>query len=112
MELTKITVPGDESQNDPPSPAVAILPPGAQRGVVVIHEMFGPTPEIARVVEKFAAAGYAAIAPNLFHRGRAACMVSVVRSARPTADGSLDLIGTLPVFASFRSRATIPCSTR
>jgi carboxymethylenebutenolidase len=33
---------------------------------VVLHELFGPQPEIHRVVDRFAAAGYAAIAPDLF----------------------------------------------
>jgi carboxymethylenebutenolidase len=35
--------------------------------VVVVHEIFGRQPEIDRVVERFAAAGYAAVAPDLFH---------------------------------------------
>lgn len=86
MQLREITVPGDESQNDPASPAVTMLAPGAQRGMVVIHESFGRQPEIDRVVEKFAAAGYAAIAPDLFHRGKLRCMISVIRSASTGVD--------------------------
>lgn len=43
-----------------------IVPEGATRGAVVLHEIFGMQPEIQRVVDRFAANGYAAIAPDLF----------------------------------------------
>jgi carboxymethylenebutenolidase len=66
----------------PDTPAFAMLPAGARRGVVVIHEIFGRTPEIDRVVERFAAAGYAAVAPDLFHRGKFACLRDVFRAMR------------------------------
>jgi carboxymethylenebutenolidase len=48
------------------TPALAMLPPGATRGVVVVHEVYGRQPEIDRVVARFASAGYAAVAPELF----------------------------------------------
>jgi carboxymethylenebutenolidase len=70
----------------PETPAVAILPPGATKGAVVIHEMFGRQPEIDRVVERFAAKGYAAVAPDLFRRGRLACLVDVFKLMR-SGDG-------------------------
>jgi len=44
--------------------AYAALPAGATRGAVVLHEMFGRQPEIDRVVDRFAARGYAAIEPQ------------------------------------------------
>jgi carboxymethylenebutenolidase len=48
---------------------------------VIIHEIFGPQPEIDRVVDRFARAGYAAVAPNLFAHGlRIACIVRAVRA--------------------------------
>lgn len=50
-------------------PAYAAVPAGATRGVVVLHELFGPQPEIERVVDRFARAGYAAVAPDLFALG-------------------------------------------
>lgn len=72
---------------DGPLPAVALCPPGARRGVVVLHEIMGPQPEITRVVVRFAAAGYAAIAPDLFAEGgRLPCIASVVR-ASATGEG-------------------------
>jgi carboxymethylenebutenolidase len=42
-------------------------PAEPKRGVVVIHEILGRQPEIDRVVDRFAAAGYAAVGPDLFH---------------------------------------------
>jgi carboxymethylenebutenolidase len=58
----------------PETPAYAMLPAGARRGVVVIHEIYGRRPEIDRVVARFAAAGYAAVAPDLMARGTFACL--------------------------------------
>jgi len=50
----------------PSTAAYAAVPDRAKRGVVVIHEIFGRQPEIDRVVDRFAAAGYAAVGPDLF----------------------------------------------
>lgn len=67
-------------------PAYAVVPPGARRGVVVLHEVLGRQPEIDRVVDRFAAAGYAAIEPDFFAgRLRALCIRSVVRAVRAGA---------------------------
>lgn len=45
-------------------------PQGATRGaVVVVQEAFGVTEHIANVCRRFAAEGYLAVAPHLFHRG-------------------------------------------
>jgi carboxymethylenebutenolidase len=53
----------------------AVIPKGATRGAVVLHELFGMQPEIQRVVDRFAQNGYAAIAPDLFGDGvRAFCL--------------------------------------
>src|SRR4051812_27541716 len=73
----------------PETPAFAILPEGAKRGVVIIHEIFGRRPEIDRVVERFAAAGYAAVAPDLFDRGRFKCLREVFGAMR---SGSTDAV--------------------
>lgn len=68
----EVTIPAGDGA--PTTPAFAIVPEGARRGAVVIHEIFGRRPEIDRVVERFAQAGYAAVAPDLFHRGRFTCL--------------------------------------
>lgn len=82
--LQEVTLPPGDGA--PETPSVAILPPGAKRGVVVIHEIFGRQPEIDRVVERFAAKGYAAVAPDLFRRGRFACLIDVFKVMK-TGDG-------------------------
>lgn len=63
----------------------AVLPEGASRGMVVIHELFGRQPEIDRVVDRFGAAGYAAVGPDVFAgTSRLAC---IRRSLATTASG-------------------------
>jgi carboxymethylenebutenolidase len=84
MALDEVTIPAGDGA--PETPAVAIVPNGVRRGVVVIHEIFGRQPEIDRAVERVAGAGYAVVAPDLFHRGKFACMRDVFRAMR-TGDG-------------------------
>jgi carboxymethylenebutenolidase len=86
MELTEVTIPGDDTRGDRPSPAVAALVPGAKRGMVVIHEIFGRQPEIDRVVLRFAEAGFAAVAPDLFFEGKLKCLRAVVGSLQRAED--------------------------
>ena len=66
--------------------AYAAIPEGARRGAVVLHEIYGRQPEIDRVVERFAARGYAAVAPVLFESMaslfRPACIRAMVRAMR------------------------------
>jgi carboxymethylenebutenolidase len=88
MQLEELMLAGDAEQGDPTSPAVAAFAPEAQRGVVVIHELFGRQPEIDRVVERFAAAGYAAIAPDLFHAGRVRCLRQLLPSIQRGEDSA------------------------
>jgi len=68
-----------------PTPAYAVLPSGAKRGMVIIHEIFGRQPEIDLVAERFADAGYAAIAPDLFAGGRFGCIRQVMGSLKTGA---------------------------
>jgi carboxymethylenebutenolidase len=97
MQLTEVTIPGDDAHGDAPSPAVAVLPAGATRGMLVIHEIFGRQPEIDRVVLRFAEAGYATIAPDLFASGKLACMRGLMRAMQAAED-------TSPVRQAFRAR--------
>ena len=49
--------------------------PGPHPGVVVIHEVFGLNDDIRRITNRFAAEGYAAVAPNLYSSGlKALCL--------------------------------------
>ena len=86
MKEQRFDLPGDLALDDLPSPVLAIVPDGASRGVVIIHEIFGPSPEVDRVVSRLAHAGYAAIAPDLFFDGRVACIRSVFAAAQTGAD--------------------------
>ena len=86
MTQTRFQLAGDAAHGDPPSPAVANVPEGARRGIVVIHEIFGPSPEVDRVVTRLAGAGYAAVAPDLFFQGRLACVRSVFSAMSSGAD--------------------------
>jgi len=81
-----VEIAGDERRGDPPSPAYANVPDGAERAVVVIHEIMGRAPEIDAVCDRFAARGYAAVAPDLFHAGTLPCVVSVLRAMQTGAD--------------------------
>jgi carboxymethylenebutenolidase len=86
VQSEAIRLPGDPQHGDPESPATAVVPPDARRAVVVIHEIFGPQPEIDRVVLRFARAGYGAVAPDLFFRGRLACLRAVFRAMQTGED--------------------------
>src|ERR1035438_148867 len=102
----ELTIPA--AHGAPATPAFVILPRGARKGVVVIHEMFGRQPEIDRAVGRLAAAGYAAIAPDLFHRGKIACLRDVFRAMK-TGDGDR---GRRPTtFKAWNSKAS-NCSAR
>lgn len=75
-------------------PVSVCLPTGAGRvpGVVVIHDLLGFRADTVRHCSRFAAAGYAAAAPNLFATGGAKCVVSVLLSlVRGTGEG-LDVV--------------------
>jgi carboxymethylenebutenolidase len=54
---------------DGPMPMYDVEPEGDARGaVIVIQEAFGVNPHIEDVTRRFAAAGYRAVAPHIFHR--------------------------------------------
>jgi carboxymethylenebutenolidase len=55
--------------------------------VVVLHEVFGRQPEIDRVVERFAAAGYAAVAPDLMSAGPKPLCIARCMRAMATGEG-------------------------
>ena len=73
----------------PGGQAVGQLP-----GVIVVHEIFGPQPEILEVAERFAAHGYGALAPDLFSAGlRVGCLTrALVELSRGGAGRTLDAI--------------------
>ena len=50
-------------------PTEAVSGPGPWPGVVVIQDAFGLGADLKAITERFATAGYVALAPNLFSRG-------------------------------------------
>lgn len=75
-------------------------------GVVVIHEIYGLNDNIRDVSRRFAAAGYAALAVDLFAgRNRAVCMFQVMTRllARPLNNASLDELKAALTWLSERS---------
>jgi carboxymethylenebutenolidase len=82
---SEATIPG--GHDFPPTPVFAALPPGARRGMVVIHEIFGRQPEIDDVVRRFAANGYAAVEPNLWKAPSAFGCIRNTMLAMRTGDG-------------------------
>jgi carboxymethylenebutenolidase len=56
------------STSDGTMPAAWVEAPGSDRAVLVAQEAFGVNDHIVDVCERFAAAGWSAIAPALFHR--------------------------------------------
>ena len=59
---------------------------GTVPGVLVLHESFGLNDDIRRIADRFAANGYAALAPDLFsHGNRALCLSRVLLSGASEA---------------------------
>lgn len=64
-------------------PAYLAVPDGPTPapGVVVLHDALGLTPDIMRITDRLAAAGYRTLTPALYRRGnRVRCVVSTFRS--------------------------------
>jgi carboxymethylenebutenolidase len=84
-----VTVPGASSA--PQLRAHLAVPPvgsGPWPGVVVLHEVFGLTVDIRQQADRLAAAGYLAVAPDLYTAGGAArCLRSTFR-ALASGEGS------------------------
>jgi carboxymethylenebutenolidase len=49
-------------------------------GVVVIHDIYGFSPDLKRHCQRFANAGYVAIGPDLYHGGQPGCVVRTLTS--------------------------------
>lgn len=76
---------------------IARPPAGPRAGLVVVHEAFGVTAHIEDLLARFAAEGYLAVAPSLFHRfdrqvlnydeiGRAKELIGTINVSQAMAD--------------------------
>ena len=54
--------------------------------VIVVQEIFGVNHHIQKVCDRYAQEGYVAVAPALFHPGRAEPHVRLRRGGRPGAE--------------------------
>lgn len=75
------------------APIYAVLPQAPRRGMVVLHEIFGRQPEIDRVVQRFADAGYATVAPDLLANGaRLACLVRLMKAMQSGSGAPVETV--------------------
>ncbi|WP_445166042.1 dienelactone hydrolase family protein [Mycolicibacterium sp. Dal123E01] len=76
-----------------PLPAYQARPAGTGPwpGVVIVHDAMGMTRDAKRITERFAANGYLAIAPALYHRGnRLLCVVRTLKALKEGAGTAVD----------------------
>lgn len=83
--------------------AVAIpTGPGPHPGVVVLHEVFGLNADIRRIAGRFAAAGYLAVAPDLYSNGnRLLCLTRTLIDSSGER-GTLDTIEAVRAYLAGR----------
>ncbi|WP_020501105.1 dienelactone hydrolase family protein [Sciscionella marina] len=76
MDITVPTISGDQISGYLAEPLRA----GNHPGVVVIHDAIGLSDDTKAITERFASAGYLALAPNLYSRGGIRCIKTVFRA--------------------------------
>ena len=77
-------------------PALSASPGGRPSGaVVVVQEAFGLTEHIGDIVDRFAAAGYRAVAPALYHRQGAPVIDYAALQDAEKAEELIALLGSL-----------------
>ncbi|WP_071289528.1 dienelactone hydrolase family protein [Mycolicibacterium llatzerense] len=65
--------------------------PGPWPGVVVVHDIRGMNADVERLADRFAAAGYLALAPDLFsHGSKVMCMFRAIQSHFSGAGDAID----------------------
>jgi len=101
--MPEITLPGDVKAH------LAVPPVGAGPwpGVVVLHESFGLNDDIRQQADRFAAAGYLALAPDLYSAGGARrCLRATFRSLMTGEGKAFDDIETARTWLAARADCT------
>jgi carboxymethylenebutenolidase len=80
---------------------------GPHPGVVVLHESFGLNDDIRRIARRFADAGYAAIAPNLYSHGRRLVCLSRVLMDMTTGRVEREVADVIAARDALASRADV-----
>jgi carboxymethylenebutenolidase len=106
--MPDITVPGGASA--PQLRAHLAVPPatpGPWPGVVVLHELFGLNDDIREQAERLAAAGYLALAPDLFTAGgRMRCIRAVFRALMSGSGPAVDDIAAARTYLAQHADCT------
>ncbi len=75
--------------------------PGPHPGVIVIHDIFGLTPDSERHCRRFAEAGYAALAPDVYGGG-VGCVVKTLTQLKRGEGAAFDALAAARAFLAER----------
>ncbi|HEX3787055.1 MAG TPA: dienelactone hydrolase family protein [Pseudonocardiaceae bacterium] len=88
-------------------PQPAVSGPGPWPGVVIVHDAFGMSDDTRAIAERFATAGYVALAPDLYTRGGfARCVRSVFGQLKAGSGQALDDIEAARALLAERTDCT------
>jgi carboxymethylenebutenolidase len=105
--MPDITVPGGASAPELRAHlAVPPATPGPWPGVVVLHELFGLNDDIREQADRLAAAGYLALAPDLFTQGWARCIRGVFRALLSGSGPAVDDIAAARTYLAGHADCT------
>lgn len=107
MSSTQINTPTGPIPGYLAVPVPAVAGSGPWPGVVVIHDAFGLKDDIRAIADRFATAGYLALAPDLYSRGgMIRCIVSAMQDMRRASGRSFDDIDAARVALAERPDCT------
>lgn len=87
-------------------PQSEVAGPGPWPAVVLVHDVFGMTDDHRAITERFATAGYLALAPNLYSRGGIRCVRGVFAALSAASGRAFDDIDAARRFLTGRADCT------